>query len=124
MTLPISVNKAAERAAGSAIDANAAGSCKVAGVGMTVAGMTVRASSTVGSAAAATSRVESIAAHHAFSGWAKGNRVTTLPVSLRQALATAGAIGGRPGSPMPVGFSVDLMIATSTSGISPMRKLR
>ena len=40
------------------------------------------------------------------------------------ALATAGPIGGTPGSPTPVGFSADLTIVTSTSGISLMRSDR
>ena len=40
------------------------------------------------------------------------------------ALATAGPIGGTPGSPTPVGFSVDETMTTSTSGISLMRSER
>ena len=40
------------------------------------------------------------------------------------ALATAGPSGGTPGSPTPVGFSVDATMATSTSGISLMRSER
>ena len=40
------------------------------------------------------------------------------------ALATAGAIGGTPGSPTPVGFSVERTIVTSTCGISWMRSER
>ncbi len=40
------------------------------------------------------------------------------------ALATAGPIGGTPGSPTPVGFSVERTIVTSTSGISWMRSER
>ena len=40
------------------------------------------------------------------------------------ALATAGAIGGTPGSPTPVGISVERRTITSTSGISWMRKER
>src|SRR5712671_6226863 len=40
------------------------------------------------------------------------------------ALATAGPIGGTPGSPTPDGFSVDATIVTSTSGISSMRSER
>ena len=54
----------------------------------------------------------------------KGSRRTGWPVSFRQALATAGPIGGTPGSPTPVGASVDAMTATSTSGISLMRSER
>jgi hypothetical protein len=37
----------------------------------------------------------------------KGIRVSHLPVAAAMALATAGASGGTPGSPMPVGFSAD-----------------
>src|ERR1022692_2345085 len=40
------------------------------------------------------------------------------------ALATAGPIGGTPGSPTPVGFSVDATMVTSTSGIASMRNDR
>jgi hypothetical protein len=40
------------------------------------------------------------------------------------AFATAGAIGGTPGSPTPVGFSVERTIVTWTSGISLMRSER
>ena len=43
----------------------------------------------------------------------KGSWRTGWPVSFRQALATAGPIGGTPGSPTPVGASVDGMTATS-----------
>jgi hypothetical protein len=39
-------------------------------------------------------------------------------------LATAGAIGGTPGSPTPLGFSFERTIVTSTSGISLMRSER
>ena len=53
-----------------------------------------------------------------------GSVNTRWPVSFDQALATAGAIGGMPGSPMPVGFSVDGTMCTSTSGISLMRSTR
>jgi len=38
---------------------------------------------------------------------AKGSRRTRCPVSWKNALATAGAIGGTPGSPTPVGASPD-----------------
>ena len=47
-----------------------------------------------------------------------GMRRMRLPVSLNTALATAGAIGGVPGSPMPVGGSLLATICTSTRGIS------
>src|SRR5258708_32451993 len=40
------------------------------------------------------------------------------------ALATAGPMGGTPGSPTPAGFSIERKIATSTSGISLMRSDR
>lgn len=36
-----------------------------------------------------------------------GRRVMRLPVAAAMALATAGARGGTPGSPMPVGFSAE-----------------
>lgn len=35
--------------------------------------------------------------------WANGSRRTRFPVNAKKALATAGAIGGTPGSPTPVG---------------------
>ena len=44
--------------------------------------------------------------------------------SARQALATAGATGGTPGSPTPVGDSALSTIETSTCGISPIRSIR
>ena len=40
-----------------------------------------------------------------------GGRRTALPVSLRTAFATAGPIGGVPGSPTPVGDASEAMIA-------------
>lgn len=46
-----------------------------------------------------------------------------LPVSVKSALATAGAIGGTPGSPTPVGGSVLFTMWTSISGISSMRSM-
>src|SRR5690349_2362255 len=46
---------------------------------------------------------------------------TDVPVSARHALATAGPIGGTPGSPTPVGFSAERITVTSTLGISWMR---
>ena len=54
----------------------------------------------------------------------KGRSRMRWPVSLAQALPTAGAIGGTPGSPTPVGFSSDGTMNTSTFGISLMRKTR
>ncbi len=53
-----------------------------------------------------------------------GNRVAITPVSARHALATAGAVGGTPGSPTPVGAASDLTMTTSTAGISAMRSDR
>ena len=55
---------------------------------------------------------------HASTPLVKGSVLTLLPVSARQALATAGASAGTPGSPTPVGSAADLMIDTSISGIS------
>jgi hypothetical protein len=50
--------------------------------------------------------------------WSNGMRRMRLPVNLNTALATAGAIGGKPGSPMPVGASLLATKCTSTCGIS------
>lgn len=50
--------------------------------------------------------------------WSNGMRRRRLPVNLNTALATAGAIGGKPGSPMPVGASLLATKCTSTCGIS------
>ena len=44
-----------------------------------------------------------------------------LPVRRNTAFANAGASGGRPGSPIPVGGSDDGTMCTSTCGISLMR---
>ena len=60
-------------------------------------------------------------APHAVGSGRKGRLRTGSPVSARQALATAGPIGGTPGSPTPVGFSVERITSTTTSGISLMR---
>ena len=46
-----------------------------------------------------------------------GSRLILLPVAEKIALATAGAMGGVPGSPMPLGFSVLGTIWTSTTGM-------
>ena len=51
----------------------------------------------------------------------KGSARSRLPVAAKIALATAGAIGGVPGSPMPPGASVLGRMCTSTRGISFMR---
>src|SRR5579862_1123992 len=53
-----------------------------------------------------------------------GSTRRRLPVAAAIAFATAGAIGGTPGSPTPVGLSVDGTICTSTGGISLMRSTR
>src|SRR5690606_24849645 len=50
-----------------------------------------------------------------------GSFRTVLPVAARSALATAGPIGGTPGSPTPVGGSCDGTIWTSTCGIWSIR---
>ena len=47
-----------------------------------------------------------------------GRDSTGLPVRAKIALAIAGASGGRPGSPTPVGGSSDGTICTSTGGMS------
>jgi len=49
---------------------------------------------------------------------AKGSVRTRRPVAANSALATAGAIGGTPGSPAAVGCLLEGMICTSTLGIS------
>src|SRR4029453_14981613 len=54
----------------------------------------------------------------------KGRRRTGRPSSASQALATAGAIGGTPGSPAPVGGAADGTMCTSTRGISSTRRMR
>lgn len=46
-----------------------------------------------------------------------GSLRIVLPVAARSALATAGPIGGTPGSPTPVGGSSDGTMCTSTRGI-------
>jgi hypothetical protein len=50
-----------------------------------------------------------------------GRRRMRLPVPAKIALQTAGAITGRPGSPMPVGSSVLLTTWTSILGVSLTR---
>src|SRR5206468_1617382 len=52
-----------------------------------------------------------------------GSERTRSPVSPYNALATAGASGGTPGSPTPVGASCDATMCTSTFGISLMRSI-
>ncbi len=58
---------------------------------------------------------------HAVTERMKGRRRMGWLVSLRHALAMAGASGGTPGSPMPLGSAGELMTVTATLGISPMR---
>ena len=50
-----------------------------------------------------------------------GSRRRRLPVAAKTAFATAGAIGGTPGSPTPLGRSVLETMCTSTLGASCMR---
>src|SRR6478736_4504838 len=47
-----------------------------------------------------------------------GRSLTRVPVSLNTAFATAGAIGGVPGSPTPVGSDSLGTMCTSTTGAS------
>lgn len=57
-----------------------------------------------------------------FASWsAIGRRRMRVPVSAKMALQTAGAIGGTPGSPMPVKSAPDSMMATSMGGATLMR---
>ena len=51
-----------------------------------------------------------------------GRTRTRFPVRAKTAFATAGPIGGTPGSPTPEGSSVDGTMWTSTSGISSSRR--
>ena len=53
-----------------------------------------------------------------------GRLLARFPVSLKSAFATAGAIGGVPGSPTPVGLSPPGTRCTSTCGISFIRSTR
>lgn len=55
--------------------------------------------------------------HASLNGRSRG----VLPVSLAIALAKAGARGGRPGSPMPVGGSALGTMCTAILGVSGMR---
>src|ERR1700676_3874722 len=52
---------------------------------------------------------------------ANGSVRMRLPEAAKTALLSAGPIGGTPGSPTPVGFSVEGTMWTSTIGISSMR---
>src|SRR5260221_6432889 len=61
---------------------------------------------------------------HAHFAEASGSERTRFPASAKSALATAGATGGVPGSPTPVGFSPPGTRCTSTTGISFMRSTR
>jgi hypothetical protein len=53
----------------------------------------------------------------------RGRVRSRLPVSLNSALATAGAMGGTAGSPIPVGLSSLSRTVTSMRGVSCMRRL-
>src|SRR5690606_12901944 len=53
-----------------------------------------------------------------------GRRRNAVPVMRRHPFAIAGAMGGVPGSPTPVGSAVEGRIATSMDGISEMRRMR
>ena len=53
-----------------------------------------------------------------------GNSRGVLPVNRATAFANAGASGGNPGSPMPVGGSALAMMCTATWGMSVMRARR
>ncbi|MEH2626735.1 hypothetical protein V1292_004790 [Bradyrhizobium sp. AZCC 1719] len=70
-----------------------------------------------------TRREESLCAHHA-TALTNGRRRGRPRPSRAIAFATAGPIGGTPGSPTPVGFSLEFTTRTSTSGISWMRSTR
>src|SRR2546425_3230968 len=52
-----------------------------------------------------------------------GNRRMRLPVAAKIALARAGATGGTPGSPTPVGLSLLGTMCTSISGDSKIRNI-
>jgi hypothetical protein len=53
-----------------------------------------------------------------------GSERTGEPVAARIAFATAGAMGGVPGSPTPVGASVLGTMYVSMTGISLIRSIR
>ena len=61
---------------------------------------------------------------HATPALENGSTWMRLPVAANMALATAGPTGATPGSPTPLGGSVDGTMCTSTFGISLMRKTR
>src|SRR4029077_18484390 len=72
--------------------------------------------------------ISSIVLHEDFSAVAAmdarsiGNLRIRFPVAAKTALATAGAKGGTPVSPMPPGTSLLAMMCTSISGASLIRK--
>ena len=72
-------------------------------------------------------RVFGSAAHHLARGRVPYRRIgsarTGLPVSLSIALATAGAIGGVPGSPTPPGNAAEGTMWVSISGAPAMRSM-
>ena len=51
----------------------------------------------------------------------KGRARNRLPVAAKIAFATAGATGGTPGSPIPLGGAIEGTMCTSTCGMSEMR---
>ena len=65
--------------------------------------------------------LEKAAVYIAAAPKSNGSLRKRLPVNLNNALAKAGASGGNPGSPMPVGASVDGTMWTSITGMSVMR---
>ena len=56
-------------------------------------------------------------------GAKRGNRRRRRPVAAKRALATAGAMGGTPGSPMPPKGSPEGTRCTSISGVSRRERL-
>ena len=52
----------------------------------------------------------------------RGSSRKRFPVAAKRAFATAGAIGGVPGSPTPPDFSLLSTMCTSICGISFMRR--
>jgi hypothetical protein len=58
---------------------------------------------------------------YALNPFANGSTRTRRPVAAATALASAGPIGGVPGSPTPVGEAVEGRICTSTRGIRSIR---
>ena len=124
MTFPASPKRASERCFSSAMEAKSlTGFRPDAGSG--VAAETASPTPTIAIAPAKLSLPCAYAPPQALAAERENGSVNTCwPVSFDQALAIAGAIGGVPGSPMPVGFSLEGTICTSMSGISLMRSTR